>query len=105
MSSNIQVSSSTPNLQPIFNEALNEYNKKTGKDLSAHPLAEEIKGCDSPQAILAVLQRKADGLRQSQSSDERLTKWLTPTVNVINALSAILGEGVGTVGPSIAAAS
>ena len=98
MSSNIQV---TPKFQPIFNEALNEYKRKTGKDLNTHPLAEEIKGCDSPEAILATLQGKANELNQSKSGDERLTKWLTPTVNVLNALSATLGEGVGTVGPTM----
>ena len=100
MSSNVQASSSTPSFQPIFEEALKEYKKKTGKDLATNPLAEEIKGCDSPQAILAVLQGKANELCQSQSSNERLTKCLKPTVKVINALSATLGEGVGTVGPN-----
>ncbi|KAH9023704.1 hypothetical protein EDB84DRAFT_1678242, partial [Lactarius hengduanensis] len=79
--------------------ALKEYRKRTGKELITHPLAEEIASCDSPKAILAVLQGKANELNQSQSGDERLTKWLTPTVNVLNALSATLGEGVGTVFP------
>ena len=80
-----------------LNMALKEYKKKTGKELTTHPLTEEIKGCSSPEAILAILQGKANELNQSQSSDERLTKWLTPTVNVLNALSATLGQGVGTV--------
>ncbi|KAH9017152.1 hypothetical protein EDB84DRAFT_1566957 [Lactarius hengduanensis] len=87
--------SSTPNFQPILDRALKEYRKRTGKELITHPLAEEIASCDSPKAILAVLQGKANELNQSQSGDERLTKWLTPTVNVLNALSATLGEGVG----------
>ena len=94
MSLTFQVSSSCPpNFQPIFEKALKEYKKKTGKDLTAHPLTAEIKRCDSPQAILAVLEGKADELNQSQSSDERLTKWLNPTVNILNALSATLGQG------------
>jgi len=97
MSTSVQVSSSVPNFQPILDRALKEYKKKTKKELSSHPLAEEIKGCDSPEAILAVLQGKANELNQSQSSDERLTKWLIPTVNVLNALSATLGEGLSTV--------
>ncbi len=69
----------------------------TGKDLTAHPLAAEINGCDSPEAILAVLEGKANELNRSRSSDERLTKWLNPTVNILNALSATLGEGAGSV--------
>ena len=90
-------SSSTLAFQKIFEKALKEYKKKTGKDLTNHPLAAEINSCTSPEAILAILERKAGELNQSQSSDERLTKWLDPTVNILNALSATLGEGVGSV--------
>ncbi|KAI9434642.1 hypothetical protein H4582DRAFT_2130978, partial [Lactarius indigo] len=99
MSTSLQPSSSIPNIHPIFEKALKEYKKKTGKEISTHPLAEEINGCSSTEAILTVLQGKANELNQSQTSDERLTKWLTPTVNVLDALSSTLGEGVGTVFP------
>ncbi|KAN0141624.1 hypothetical protein V8E53_000086, partial [Lactarius tabidus] len=99
MSTSQQASSTTPNFQPILDKALKEYKRKTGKELTTHPLAEEINGCSSPDAVLAVLQGKANELNQSQSSDERLTKWLTPTVNVLNALSATVGQGVGTIFP------
>jgi hypothetical protein len=95
------VSTSNPHFQPILEKALNEYKKKTKKDLITDPLAEEIRSCDSPEAILAILEGKANELNQSQSSDERLAKWLTPTVNVLNALSATFGQGVGTVSPSM----
>jgi hypothetical protein len=101
MSICLPASAPTPSFQPILDKAVREYKKKTRKDLITDPLAEEIRGCDSPQAIFAVLRRKADGLNQSQSSDERLTKWLMPTVNVLNALSFTLGQGVGTVNPSV----
>jgi hypothetical protein len=90
-------SSSTPHFQHIFEKALKEYKKKTGKELTTHPLAAEINGCVSPEAILAILEAKARELDQSQSSNERLTKWLNPTVNILNALSATLGPGVGMV--------
>ncbi|KAH9033915.1 hypothetical protein EDB85DRAFT_1043017 [Lactarius pseudohatsudake] len=100
MSSGPQASSSsTPNFQPIFEKALEEYKKKTGKDLTTHPLAAEINGCNSPEAILTVLEGKANELNQSRSSDDRLTKWLNPTVNILNALSATLGDSAGSVFP------
>lgn len=92
---------STSNFQPILDKALNEYKRKTGKELITHPLAEEIKGCDSPEAILALLEGKANELDLSHGSDERFTKWLTPTVNVLNALSITLGGGVGTVSSGV----
>src|ERR1700761_7209932 len=97
MLSSPQPSSSTPNFQPIFEKALEEYKQKTGKDLTTLPLAAEIKGCNSPEAILTVLEGKANELNQSRNSDERLTKWLNPTVNVLNALSATLGQCAGLV--------
>ncbi|KAH8987679.1 hypothetical protein EDB86DRAFT_3104966 [Lactarius hatsudake] len=96
MSSSVQVSSSsTTNFQPIFEKVLKDYKKKTGTDLATHPLAAEINGCDSSESILAVLEGKANELRRSRSSDDRLTKWLKPTVNILNALSVTLGEGAG----------
>ena len=98
MSSSLPASpSSIANFQTNFEKALEQYKKKTGKDLTAHPLAAQIKGCHSPETILTVLEGKANELNRSQSSDERLTKWLNPTVNILNALSAILGQGAGSV--------
>ncbi|KAH8986442.1 hypothetical protein EDB92DRAFT_2105273 [Lactarius akahatsu] len=99
MSTSLRVSSPTSNFQSILDKALIEYKTKTRKDLITHPLANQIKTCDSPGAILAVLQGKANELKRSQSSDDRLTKWLTPTVNILTAFSSTLGEGVSTVFP------
>ena len=39
MSTIPEVSSYTPNFQPILDKALKEYRKKTGKELDTHPLA------------------------------------------------------------------
>jgi hypothetical protein len=96
MPSSLQQSSS-PHFQPIFEKALKEYRKKTGKDLTAHPLAAQINGCKSPEAILTVLEPIVNELNQSQSNDQRLTKWLNPTVNILSALSATVGQGAGLV--------
>jgi hypothetical protein len=90
-------SSSSSNFQLIINNALDAYKKRTKNDLLAHPLASKLQACNTPSAILAVLQQQIQGLDQSQSSDDRWTRWLDPTVNVLFALSATLGEGVGLV--------
>jgi len=90
---------SSPNFQLIFNNALKGYEKSTKNDLLAHPLAAQLQPCDSPSAILAVIHQQLQGLHQSQRGDERLRKWLNPTVNVLFAFSATLGEGVGLVSP------
>ncbi|KAH9046707.1 hypothetical protein EDB84DRAFT_632990 [Lactarius hengduanensis] len=90
-------SSSHSNFQSIFHASLNAYEKQTKKDLLSHPLAVQLHNCDSPTAILTVLQDQVREFEQSRSVDERLTKWLDPTVNVLYAFSATLGEGVGLV--------
>jgi hypothetical protein len=90
-------STSSSNFQSIFNAALKAYAKKTKTDLLAHPLAEKLKACNSSGDILAVLQDKVNEFDQSRSSDERLSQWLNPTINVLYSLSATIGAGVGLV--------
>jgi hypothetical protein len=90
-------SNQSSNFQLIIINALDVYKKRTKKDLLAHPLVTELQYCNSPSAILAVLQRQLQGLDQSPRSDERWTRWLDPTVNVLYSLSGTLGEGIGLV--------
>jgi hypothetical protein len=89
--------SSSSKFQLIINNALKAYEKQTKKDLLAHPLAAQLQTCNSPADILAILQQQFQGLDQSQSSGDRLTKLLDPTVSVLYALSQTLGEGVALV--------
>ena len=90
-------SNQASNYKLIINSALDTYKKRTKKDLLAHPLVSELQYCNSPGAILAVLQQQLQGLDQSQRSDERWTRWLDPTVNVLYTFTETLGEGVGLV--------
>jgi hypothetical protein len=55
----------------MINNALNKYKKRTKNDLCEHPLAVQLQSCDSPSAILVVLQEQVQGLDQSRSTDER----------------------------------
>jgi hypothetical protein len=93
----IATASSSSNFQLIFNNALKAYEKRTKKDLVAHPLAVELQDCNSPSKILAVLYQQVQGLDQSLSGDDRWTKWLDPTVNVLYMLSETLAEGISLV--------
>ena len=88
---------SSPNFQLILSNALKAYEKHTKCDLLAHPLAAQLQACDSPTAILAIIHQQVQGLHQSQRADERLTKWLNPTITVLHAFSATLGQGIGLV--------
>ena len=88
---------SSHNFRLIFNNALKAYEKRTKNDLLSHPLASQLQACQSPESILAVLQQQVQELNRSQTSDERLTKWLDPTVNVLYVFSETIGEGVSLV--------
>jgi hypothetical protein len=90
-------SSSTPtsNFQSIFGPALKAYEKKTKKNLLTHPLATQLQTCKCAGDILSILQ---DRVKEFESADEGLSRWLNPTITVLYALSAAL-KGVGLVGP------
>jgi hypothetical protein len=89
--------SSVSRFQATFQAALRSYQNQTKKDLLTHPLASQLQSCESTTAILAILQDQVRELDKSRSDDERLTKWLGPTVNVLNAFSAAVSGGVSLV--------
>ena len=90
-------STSSTNFETIFAAALKAYSEQTEQDIGSHPLAAQLQSCDSPSTILAILQAQVQTFDQSQGADEKLTKWLDPTVNVLFAFSTILGNGVRVV--------
>jgi hypothetical protein len=91
-------STSNSNFASMFNAALKSYKRKTKNDLSSHPLLPNLQSCDSPEAILTVLRDQIPAaFNQSQNGDDRLTKWVSPTVSVLYAFSATVGQGVGLV--------
>ena len=97
MSQTPSATSSSSNFQLVFKNALKEYQKRTKKDLLSHPLAAQLKACDSPNAILSILQHQVQEFDQSRSADEKWRKWLGPTINVLYAFSGTVGGGVGLV--------
>jgi hypothetical protein len=97
MSAGPSTSTSHSNFASIFNAALETYKRKTKKDLASHPLLPRLQSCNSAEAIIAVLRDQVTVSNQSQNSDDRLTKWVAPTVNVVYAFSTTIGQGVGLV--------
>ena len=90
-------STSSPKFEAIFAAAFKEYKKQTKKDIGSHPLAAELKACDSPNAVLTVLQSQAQAFDQSQGANDRWTKLLDPTVNVLYAFSGFISDVAGPV--------
>ena len=97
MSAIPSTSTSRSSFVSIFNAALETYKHKTEKDLASHPLLPRLQSCDSPDAILTVLREEIPAFNQSENGDDGLTKWVTPTINVLHAFSATLGQVVGHV--------
>ena len=97
MSQSSTTAAGASNFKVIFDAALKSYQKQTKKDLLAHPLASQLQSCDSTTAILAILQDQVRDFDKSHSGDERLTRWLGPTVNVLFAFSAAVSGGISLV--------
>src|SRR5258708_20210356 len=101
MSASPSTSTKHSNFASIFNAALESYKRKTKKDLASDPLLPSLQSCDSPEAVLTVLREQVPTFDQSQSGDDGLTKWVTPTVNVLHSFSETIGQGVGLVNTNI----
>ena len=96
----------TPNtpssdLNSILDAALSKYKKKTGRGLLEHPLAAEVKRCDSIGAISAMLQGQAREFQQFRDGDQRLMKWIDPMVDVLFTFSETLGGSLASYVPEI----
>jgi hypothetical protein len=94
MSTVASTSTSHLDFTSIFNAALESYKRKTKKDLASHPLNPRLKSCDSPEAILSVLQEQIPAFDKTEVG---FTKRVIPIVNVLHAFSDVLGQAVGLV--------
>jgi len=95
-----QTPTATLNYQVIFDNALEAYKTKTKKDLRSHPLLPKLQACNSPDAVLTVLREQIPAFDQSHSTsgtNDKLTNWLNPTVNVLYSFSEAIGAGIGLV--------
>jgi hypothetical protein len=86
-------------LNAILDAALNEYKETTGGGLLEHPLAAEVRRCDSIGAISAILQGQAREFEQFRDGDHRLMKWINPMVDVLSTFSETIGGVAGIVRP------
>ena len=95
MSSTGQAASSA-NLQLII-DALADYAKITGIDLSRNPFTSMLEQSNSPEAILELLQEREKAFKEYRDGNQRLITCLTPVVNVLQAFSGIPGGAVSLV--------
>ena len=96
MSSTGQAISSTDNVQLIIN-ALADYAKVTGLDLSKNPFVAKLEESKSPDAILQLLEEREKAFKEYRDEKKRLINCLNPAVKVLHGFSSILSGAAGLV--------
>jgi fungal STAND N-terminal Goodbye domain len=104
MSSTGQATSSTSNIQLIIDDALADYAKITGIDLSDTPFATTLEQSNL-EDIIQLLQGREKAFKEYRDGDRRLIGYLSPAVKVLQAFFGIIGEAASlashTTNPSI----
>ena len=91
-----QATSPTSNFQ-LVTDALADYAKLTGIDLSKMAFAALLEQSNSPEDILELLQEREKAFKDYRDDKRRLRSCLSPAVKVLQAFSGILGEAVSLV--------
>jgi hypothetical protein len=78
--------------------ALADYAKITGIDLSKNPFAAMLEQSNSPETILQLLQEREKAFKEYRDSNRKLITCLSPAVKVLQAFSGIMGGAVNLVG-------
>ena len=94
---NPSTSTSPQTFKGIFKDALEKYKKRTKRDIAAHSLAAEIKSCDSPKAVLTVLETQVQKFDPSRSGNEMWKRLLDPTITVLYTFSRFVSTVAGPV--------
>jgi hypothetical protein len=78
-------------------DAVDKYAEQTGINLKENPFADKVKSCDSPGAVLLLLQENVQAFKDYRDNNRKFIDCLSPVVQFIHAFSGILGEAAGLV--------
>ena len=92
MSSTGQPTSSATNFK-LFTEALANYTRITGIDLSTNPFVDKLEQSNSPEDILRLLLRE-EAFKKIRIRNRKLIDCITPCVGALHAISGTLGEAL-----------
>ncbi|KAH9063605.1 hypothetical protein EDB87DRAFT_132125 [Lactarius vividus] len=84
------------NFQSILN-ALDKYAEQTGINLNENPFTDKVKGCESPNAVLLLLQDNLKAFKEYRDKNRKFIDCLSPVIQFVHAFSGILGETAGLV--------
>ena len=89
---------STSIFEVNLDNALNDYTKKTGVDLTKYDFAKQTEGYNSTDEVLWLLRGKMKQFKEYREGNRRLIRCIAPIVDVVHALSAgYLGEAFSAV--------
>ena len=82
-------------------DALDNYAKQMKINLHDNPFAEEVKCCDSPEAVLQLLERNRNEFKEYREKNRKFIDCLNPVVQFVHIFSGILGEAASLVSPAL----
>ena len=85
---------SSSNFQSI-NDALKAHAEEM--NLKDNPFVDEINNCDSPVAVLELLQKNKEKFRKYRDKNRKFFDCLNPVMQFVQAFSGVLGEAAGVV--------
>ena len=83
-------------LQSIF-DAADKYAQQTGINLKDNSFTDKVKRCDSPSAVLLLLQENLKVFKNYRDNNRKFIECLSSVVQFVHAFSGILGEAAGLV--------
>jgi hypothetical protein len=86
-----------PSSFQLIIDAFDDYAKQVGLDLTKNPLADALRSCDSPNAVLGLLQEKAHAFKDYRDGNHTLITCLNPVVQVVHGFSGVLGQAISLV--------
>ena len=84
------------NFQSIL-DAVDKYAEQTGINLQENPFADKVKDCDSPSAVLLLLEENVKAFKDYRDNNRKFIDSISPVVQFVHAFSGILGEAAGLV--------
>jgi hypothetical protein len=78
-------------------DAVDKYAEQTGINLKENPFVDKVKGCDSPGAVLLLLQENVQVFKDYRDNNRKFIDCLSPVVQFVHTFSGILGEAAGLV--------
>src|SRR6266404_4756557 len=84
------------NLQLIL-DALDKYAEQTGVNLKDNPFAEHVSRCDSPDAVLQLLEENVKAFKEYRDKNRKFIDCLKPVVKFVHVFSGVLTEAAGLV--------